>query len=37
MEKTLCVLTVSHEERRKRRKGERTIKVLSHADASGIH
>lgn len=39
MEKTLCELTVSQEERRKRRKGERELsymEVLSHSDASGI-
>lgn len=36
MEKTLCGLTVSHAERR--RKGDRAIKlwVLSHGGASGI-
>jgi hypothetical protein len=28
MDKTLSVLTVSHEERRKRRKGERAIKHI---------
>ena len=40
MEKTLCGLTVSREERRKRRKGEREklsyMEVLSHCYASGI-